>query len=65
MTDAPNPDLDTAIAAVKAAFPDVSDWTAEMLAPHLPDHLRGPVWARMIDRYLAQELGDDYTKETR
>lgn len=55
-------ELDTTIAAVKAAHPGRA-WTGGELAPELPAHLRGPFWNRMIGRYLAEELAK--TEEVR
>ncbi len=56
-------ELDAACAAVKATDPD-HPWTAGEVAEHLPEHLRGPFWERMIDRYMTQELGKIDEQET-
>ncbi len=63
MTPDVEADLDAAVAAVKAAPPG-REWTAGELAPHLPQHLHGPFWERMIDRYMTQELARPDAEET-
>ncbi len=56
-------ELDAAIAVVKAHHPG-REWTAGELAPHLPEHLQGPFWERMIGRYMQQELPELDVEET-
>ncbi len=63
MTPDVETELDAAVAAVKAANPG-REWTAGELAPHLPQHLHGPFWGRMVDRYMTAEMAKLDAEET-
>ncbi len=46
-------ELEAALDPIRAVHPGISNNAA---APLLPEHLRGPLWERAVDRYLTAEL---------
>lgn len=53
-------ELEAALTPIRAAHPGISNNAA---APLLPEHLRGPLWERAVDRHMTAKLAELNTKE--